>query len=253
LEPEGQPKYFQANRQSQMENSFSTFGLEHCTWLVITAVTTWWLIRQARRRDDFGKQRIAQVLAWIPPIAYVLPTIVIAPLKNYDLNLIVPLHLCYFLALLTPLVLVKRRTAFFQVTYFWVMAGCSQSLLTPDMADGFPHPFSFRYWLVHISLVQCWIFAIFAFRMRPQLKHILWSILWFDVYLLIVGLLNYPLGTNFLYLRHKPPVPTMMDYLGEFPWFLFTGQFLMLAMFLLVYTPFLWRDWQVARQQRSIS
>lgn len=64
------------------------------------------------------------------------------------------------------------------------------------------------------------------------------SLLWFNVYLVIVGLLNYPLDTNFLYLREKPPVPTMLDHLGEFPWFLLTGQIVALALFFIVYLPY---------------
>ncbi len=127
------------------------------------------------------------------------------------------------------------------------MAGCSQSLFTPDVGGPFPSVVSIRYWLSHTALLQCFLYVIVVYKMRPYLKDILKSMLWFNIYLVLVGALNYPLGTNFLYLREKPPVPTMLDYLGEFPWFLLTGQLVAIALFFIVYLPFLFIDLKRAK------
>jgi hypothetical integral membrane protein (TIGR02206 family) len=217
---------------------FTLFGPEHLFWLGLGTVTTVWLLRAGLRSEEQKKEKIAHRLAWVTCIVYVVPSIYIAPITNWDLNLIIPLHLCYFLTLISPWLLKNRNKFFFSISYFWVMAGCSQSLFTPDVSDNFPSVVSVRYWLSHIALLQCFLYAIVVLKMRPHLKDIWKSLLWLDVYVVIVGLLNYPLGTNFLYLRHKPPVPTMMDHLGEFPWFLLTGQIVALALFFLVYSPF---------------
>jgi len=86
------------------------------------------------------------------------------------------------------------------------------------------------------------LYAILVFKMRPHMRDIFRSLLWMDFYIIVVVMLNYPLGTNYLYLREKPPVPAMMDYPGDFPWFLLTGQVLALLLFFLVYLPFWVRD-----------
>lgn len=227
-----------------MKTEFTLFGVEHLFWLSLGTVTTFLLLHKAVKGDELVKEKLAHWLSWITPLAFVLPTLYIAPTSNWDLNLIVPLHLCYFLTLLTPLLLKKKNAFFFSIAYFWVMAGCSQSLITPDVGSPFPSVVSIRYWLSHTALLQCFLYAIVVFKMRPFLRDIWKSILWFNAYLLAVGLLNYPLGTNFLYLREKPPVPTMMDYLGDFPWFLLSGQLVAITLFFLVYLPFLIGDWR---------
>jgi hypothetical integral membrane protein (TIGR02206 family) len=221
-----------------MTTEFTLFGKEHLLWLGLGTISTFWLLRKALKGDDTIKSRLTNWLSFITPMVYLVPTLFIAPLSGWDLNLIIPLHLCYFLTLMSPWLLRTRNHRFYAVSYFWVMAGCSQSLITPDVSGEFPSLISIRYWLSHTALLQCFLFAAVVYKMRPRMNDIWKSLLWFNVYLVIVGLLNYPLDTNFLYLREKPPVPTMLDHLGEFPWFLLTGQIVALALFFIVYLPY---------------
>lgn len=224
--------------KTKMPADFTIFGIEHLFWLSLAVLTTILLIRSGRRGDDAWKNRLGKWLAWLPPLAFTIPTFWVGPATNWDLSLVIPLHLCYFLAYLTPVLLVRKNSFIFEVAYFWVAAGCSQALFTPDVGAPFPAAQSLRYWMVHITLLQCFLYAVLVFKMRPRMRDILKSLLWMDIYIVVVGLLNYPLGTNYLYLREKPPVPTMMDYLGDFPWFLLTGQVVALILFFIVYLPF---------------
>lgn len=227
---------------------FEWYNGEHVFWLswaVLTTALAIWL----GRRDARWRDRVAWVLAWLPPLAWVGSTLVIGPMYDWYLDYVLPLHLCYMLGMLTPVLLVRRNQLLFELAWFWVMAGCIQALFTPDLRQGFPHPFSVRYWLVHIGLVQCWLYAALVLGMRPTWRSILRSLLALDLYVLVVYGLNFLLGTNFLFLREPPKVPTMLDYLGPFPWFLLTGQVVALALFTLVYLPFALGDWRARRMR----
>ncbi|WP_317167402.1 TMEM164 family acyltransferase [Winogradskyella costae] len=51
-------------------------------------------------------------------------------------------------------------------------------------------------------------------------------------------MLNYALTANYVYLTEKPQSATIMDYFGEWPYYVIAGQLTLIPLFLLVYLPF---------------
>jgi uncharacterized membrane protein YwaF len=54
----------------------------------------------------------------------------------------------------------------------------------------------------------------------------------------VVGVVNGIWGMNFLYLREKPWVPTLLDWLGPWPVYIFAVEVLALVLFLMLALPF---------------
>ncbi|MFZ1424078.1 MAG: hypothetical protein WAS55_09660, partial [Saprospiraceae bacterium] len=78
-----------------------------------------------------------------------------------------------------------------------------------------------------------------------------WKIYWIDIKNAIVGanvylvfsiLVNLLTGGNYFFSMRKPESASLLDHLGPWPWYLFTGQIVMAALFLLLYLPIWW--WQ---------
>jgi uncharacterized membrane protein YwaF len=61
-----------------------------------------------------------------------------------------------------------------------------------------------------------------------------------------VGFVNFALGTNFMYLRHKPLGATPLDLMGPWPAYIVTGALAALVLFQLLSLPFR-REWRAAR------
>ncbi len=178
-------------------------------------------------------------MALIPVVLWTLAGVQIArdpgPLR---LDLILPFHVCYFLNLLMPVMLWRKSYFLFEISYFMVMAGCIQALLTPDIPQSFPDTLNIRYFFVHIGLVQSILFAIFVYGFRPTWHSFGKSFLWSNIYFVFISGINYLLDTNFMYLRHKPPTPTLLDLFGEWPWYILGGELLALVLFTVVMLPF---------------
>jgi hypothetical integral membrane protein (TIGR02206 family) len=139
-------------------------------------------------------------------------------------------------------VLLWRRSYFlFEVSYFLIMAGCIQALFTPDLQTVFPDYINIRYFFVHIGLVQSILYAIFVYGFRPTWRSFGKSFLWSNVYFVFVIGVNALLGTNFMYLRQKPPTPTLLDLFGDWPWYIAGAELLALVLFAVVMLPFAFR------------
>jgi hypothetical integral membrane protein (TIGR02206 family) len=53
-----------------------------------------------------------------------------------------------------------------------------------------------------------------------------------------VGLVNVVLGTNYMYLRHKPTVATPLDWMGPWPVYIAVGALVALVLFQVLALPF---------------
>lgn len=221
-------------------NNFVNYSAEHFWWLLAGAASTvFWIWLGRRQPDERGQRRIGLIQSLIPALLWVVVSLYMAFfVEPIEWGLVLPFHVCYFINLLLPFMLWRRSFFLFEVTYYMVMGGCAQALITPDLQHSFPHYINFRYFVVHTGLVQSILYAIFVFRFRPTWRSFGRAYLWANIYFVFVIGANYVLGTNFMYLNRKPNAPTLLDLFGEWPWYIVGGQFLCLIMFTLAMLPF---------------
>jgi len=166
---------------------------------------------------------------------------------NYDFRTDLPLYLCSLLALIIPVFTYYRKYWMYELLVFWIIAGTSQGVITPDIVEGFPAFDYFRYWVVHLGLLIVIFYATFVFDMRPRLRSVFKSILALQVYVVVMMLLNYLVNANYSYLNHKPESASVLDYLGEWPWYLVQAQLLLIPYFLVIYLFF-----QIGKKRKGV-
>ncbi len=74
--------------------------------------------------------------------------------------------------------------------------------------------------------------------MKPKLKSVFKSLLALQVYVVFMILINYALDANYFYLNEKPEATSLLDYFGDWPFYIIVGQFVIVPYFLLIYLPF---------------
>ncbi len=196
-------------------------------------------IKYAKRNLSIEKQRIAlHFFAIFLSLTIIVYHGFLISLGSYKLQTDLPLYLCSLLALLIPIFTHYRKYWMYEILLFWIIAGTSQGILTPDIADGFPNPDYFRYWIVHLGLVIIILYATVVFRMKPKLKSVFKSILALQVYVVLMILINYVLKANYFYLNQKPDSASLLDYMGDWPLYIILGQLIIFPYFLLIYLPF---------------
>jgi len=123
-----------------------------------------------------------------------------------------------------------------------------QALLTPDAGIyGFPHFRFFQAIISHGSIVTAAIYMTVVEKHRPYWRSLLRVAVGTNVYMLFVGMVNVLLGSNYLFIAHKPETASLMDVLGPWPWYILSLEVIGLAISLLLYLPFALRDRKTSR------
>jgi len=161
-----------------------------------------------------------------------------------------PIQICTSATILCPLMLWRRSYRLFELLYFWGLAGASQALVTPDIGVfGFPHFVFVIFFTSHGSILVCVVFMLVAEGYRPY-----WSSLGRVIpitlsFLAVAGLANALTGGNYLFVARKPSFPTLIDYLGPWPWYVLSLIAIGIVSFIIVYLPFALRDRTIEAQQ----
>ncbi|MDX1774313.1 TIGR02206 family membrane protein [Oceanihabitans sediminis] len=220
-------------------NRVTIGSVQHILPILIATLFCVFIIRFSNRNLSVEqKQQVFKYFGVFVSGAIITYHSYLISLGNYSITTDLPLFLCSFLALIIPIFTFSRKYWMFEILLFWVIAGTTQGVLTPDIAVGFPSFDYFRYWIVHLGLLTIIFYAVFALRMRPRFKSIFKSFMALQVYVVVIMAINYFLKSNYFYLNRKPASASALDYLGDWPYYLLVVELILIPFFLLIYLPF---------------
>ncbi len=207
---------------------------------ILTAIVfSFFLFRFSKRWLDRQKQEIlihwVAILICLTVISFHVYKI---SLGGYDIRTDLPLYLCSLLGLIIPVFTFYKKKWMFEILLFWVIAGTTQAIITPDILIGFPSFEFFRYWIVHLGLIVIILYATIVLGFKPTLKSVFKSFLALQVYIILMVIVNYVLDANYFYLNQKPESTTLLDHFGEWPVYIIVSQLILVPYFLLIYLPF---------------
>jgi len=228
---------------------FIPFGAQHIIAMAIvigTAVATALALRA------WGTPRANRTMRWLLAIACV--AYVGAELSwqvhtgMAQVHEALPLHLCDISLLIAPVALLTANRTAYELLYFWGIGGTLQALATPTLFSGFPAPICLMFFLGHGLILASALHATLVMRLRAVGRSVVRVWLITIAYALLILPLNFALGTNYLFIAHKPLTPSLLDLLGPWPWYLLALQPIVVAVLLLCYLPFfaLDRRWRKA-------
>jgi hypothetical integral membrane protein (TIGR02206 family) len=220
------------------ENSnFTPFTLQHLGVALFFICIGTALILWAQKQNEKTKTRTGNLFAFSIAITIIFGTFLKIYKGEFNYQEDLPLHLCSFLGLTVPLLSLTKKFVYYEVFFFLVLAGTLQSVITPDEYNYLNFPF-FRYWFVHAGLVIFMMYATFVYKMKPTLKSVGKSFLGMQVYMLLMFVLNFFLGSNYFYTNRKPDAATLLDLFGDWPQYVFIVELIVIPYFLLIYLPF---------------
>ena len=233
-------------------DAFVPYGVAHCLVLLAIAVSTA-LLTYLLRHTAGGphERRIRRTVCW-SLATILLGGAVIAQIERVQLGIwsqqeSLPLHLCDIAVLITAATLIGVGRRFppqriwqrlYELAFVWGMGGTLQSLLTPDLAQAFPHPECIRYFVLHGAIVAAVLTMTLGLRMRLQPGTPVRVWLTTLVLATIVMPIDWLLGANYMYLLGPPKHPTIIDLLGPWPWSLLPLVLLATLLILACYAPF---------------
>ena len=151
---------------------------------------------------------------------------------------ILPLHLCDLASFTGAAALVWHHRFAAELTYFWAMAGTLNGLITPTVKYAFPHPSFLAFFLLHGTVVTTAVYLVAGRGFWPRPGAVRRTFFASLAYLAGITAINAALNTNFAFIRRKPENASLLDLLGEWPWYVVALIPLGLFFFSVLYAPF---------------
>ena len=211
---------------------------EHLIPIVFAVFITVIFIRFSRTISSEGQQRIIHYFAVFISVSVLAFHSYNVVTTDYNIRTDLPLYLCSLLGITIPMFTYYRKYWMFEILVFWIIAGTAQGVMTPDIAEGFPSLDYFRYWIVHLGLLIVIFYNIVVFKLRPQFKSVFKSFFALQIYVVLMIVINYILDANYFYLNIKPESASVLDYFGEWPYYIIVAQLIVIPLFLIIYVPF---------------
>ena len=149
-----------------------------------------------------------------------------------------PLQLCDIVAFVAAAALWFRRPLLVELTYFWGLAGTANGLISPDLPDHFPSYLFLQYFIAHGAIVAAALLLVVGLRVTPRRGAVLRVTALTLALVTVDAAANALTGGNYMYLRHTPDVPNLLDLMGPWPVYLVAAAGLALAIFVMLDLPF---------------
>lgn len=213
---------------------FQVYSASHWLMLLATGAAAValldWFRNPAIRPND--RRRMRRVLALIlvitvccdPLLAWLRYGSTPSVAWRIILESSLPLFLCDVVSLMLAWALWRGGQHLAEAGFFWGLIGTTQGLLTPALSFGWQTPEFYGFFLQHGMVPIAALLLAFGLGLGPRpgyFRRMLW---WSWGYLAVVLALNYLLGTNYGFLNAKPAVPSLLDWLGPWPYYLLSLQ-----------------------------
>lgn len=151
-----------------------------------------------------------------------------------------PFHLCAVSYILTIVMLLFPTYRMYEFLYFGGIGGALQALITPAaILSGYPHFTYFYFFVGHGAIVWVALYMTWVRGYRPTWKSIWRVLIMLNILLAIVIPINWLTGENYLFAAEKPAGDSLLNFLGPWPWYLFSLEAVAIVMFVIMYLPFL--------------
>ena len=139
--------------------------------------------------------------------------------------------------------LLTRNQLIYEFVYFMGISGALQAFLTPEAGIyGLWHFRAMQTLIVHGTLIVTPIYLTLKVGYRPTWKSFLRVVVGMNLYMVVVYFINLALGSNYLFIMHKPPTASLLDVLGPWPLYILAMEAIGFILFFLLYLPWIIKD-----------
>jgi len=232
-------------------NPFQLFGIWHLVALAVIVSLNFALLgfRKSSEKTKKAVRWTMAIVLWLDEISWHVWNIYWG---HWTIQTMLPLHICSILVWLAGFMLIFKNYRIYEFAYFIGIGGAMQALLTPDAGIyGFPHYRVFQTFISHGLLITAAIFMTTAESFRPTWKSFWRVIIGVNIYAAIIFPVNRLLGTNYLFINGKPATASLLDALPAWPYYIIYMELIGIAVFLILYLPFIIKDAMEKRQLQS--
>jgi hypothetical integral membrane protein (TIGR02206 family) len=222
------------------------FGVAHLSALATVGLASFALTALVRRHPAAsGPTRRALALLIVLLVAFEAAMAIRE--GWFDWRVFVPFELCDAALVLAVVALLSPRRVLAEVLYFWTASGSVLAMLTPIVPWSFPRWEFVLFFSLHGLVLAAGLVLVFGVGLRPRpgapSRVFVLTLAWTG----LVALANLALDANYMFLRRKPVVPTLLDWMGPWPVYPVTAAAVAYLLFGLLGLPFR-REWRAGSE-----
>lgn len=222
---------------------FELFGTAHLIALALVALANVALFYVRNHTSETARRNIRYGMAIFLILNETAWHLWKWSIGEWTVQMMLPLHLCSVLVWLSAYMLITKNRAIYEFAYLLGIAGALQALLTPDAGIyGFPHFRFFQTMLSHGVIVTAALYMTIVEGFRPTWASVRRVLVGSYLYALHVWVINDLIGSNYLYIAHKPETASLIDVLPPWPGYIPIILALAVIFILLFYLPFAIKD-----------
>ncbi|MBD2864857.1 YwaF family protein [Paenibacillus oceani] len=218
---------------------FAAYSASHLGALAVLVVLLLMLYGLRRwfrygNRSRYGRYALAGVLA----LSEISLNVWYVTEDVYSVKDTLPLELCSITLYLCVFMLLFNSRVLFGIAYFTGIGGAMQALLTPVLYYDYPHFRFLEFFAAHIAILLAVFYMVWVERFWPTFRSVLLAMGFLNVLLPVILFVNAVTGGNYMFLSGKPETPSLLDWLGPYPWYLLSLEAAAFFLFLVLYVPF---------------
>jgi hypothetical integral membrane protein (TIGR02206 family) len=204
------------------QRSFAAYGASH--WVVVVLLAAGALAlaclggryRGTRTASTLGRVLAVVVVAFLVPIQIydLLPT-------RFQIENSLPFQISDLAWMAAAYALWFRSQWAYALTYYWGLTLVPQALITPALAAPTVLSIDFlSFWGQHLLVVWAAVYLTWWAGMRPDWRSFAFAASVTVIWGFAMLGFNELAGTNYLFVSRKPDNPSVLDFMGGWPWYL---------------------------------
>ncbi|WP_313893553.1 TIGR02206 family membrane protein [Psychrobacillus sp.] len=149
-----------------------------------------------------------------------------------------PLELCSISLMMTIVLLWTGNKHIYDFVFYAGIGGALQAVATPVLDLSFPHFRYFHFFYVHFGIILTALYFTWVKGYRPTFKGIIKTMVALNILLPCVFALNIMLQGNYMFLKEKPTNGSLLDFLGPYPWYILSLEFVAFIIFVCLWLLF---------------
>nr|WP_106779496.1 TIGR02206 family membrane protein [Lysinibacillus timonensis] len=221
---------------SPTENPFLVFSLEHLISICLFILGIFLLYAFRNQLNELMTRVVFVAIMLVLEMVYHIWLIFH---DLWDASHALPLQLCSVSLILCILLLLTNNKWIFEIVFFIGIAGAIQAILTPELFYNFPHMRYLHFFINHSLIIWTCLFYVWTKGFTITFISIFKSLIFLQIVAFIAFLTNIVTGGNYMFLARKPLSSSTLDYLGDYPWYIFSLEGVAILLFFILYLPFL--------------
>jgi len=214
---------------------FTLFSVEHINMigLLMVSILLLYIFRHTKRSNVIKYMILACLI-----LSEVTLNLWYFMTNTWDIATTLPFQLCTMSVYLSIWMLISEKYHVFEIVFFIGIGGAIQAILTPELYYNFPHFRFIHFFIAHIAIILASLYMVFVKKYKPTLKSLWKSFLCLNVLAFMVFNINQLTGGNYMFLSRKPTNPSLLDYLGDYPWYILSLEGVAIILYFIMYMPF---------------